>query len=152
MDNNREIFEIEKKVTELKFSERDLIRQREIIRLKALDKAEKSDIVNRIISGFSELLINSEKKDLVINSIASKYSGRDNDEFISEVKVEIRFRPSPGSCSYNELTLTVYLNEGFDDETVRGSEKNIKDTLNSLNNKINELKEMKKMLKLKTEG
>lgn len=141
------ISDIEKKVADLKFLERDIIKERSIARLKSLDKAERSVAVDDVIRNFFSALLNAEKKELKVNSFPSKFSGRDEAEFMSEVRVEIRFKPVEQSHDYNEIALNVYLNNGFQLDEVRSIEKNIMDKLLEIRKNVNELKESKKSLK-----
>jgi len=145
--NQDKIYDIEKRVAELKFLERDLIKERDIARLKALDKAEKSEVVKEVIRSFFILPVSAERKDLLVNSCPSKFSGRYEDEFMSEVRVEIRFKPSDRSFDYNELALYVYLNNGFQIDEVLEKEKLIMDKLLEIRKNVDELKESKKILK-----
>jgi len=146
--NQDKISDIEKMVTELKFLERDLIKEREIGRIKSLDNAEKSLIVENAIKKIFLSYIGAERKDIIVNSYSSKFTGRDDEEFLSEVKVEIRFRPAVSSAEFNELTLSVYLNDGFQDSDVQKLEKDIMDRLVKIRKDVDELKESKKSLKL----
>jgi hypothetical protein len=145
--NQDKIYDIEKKVAELKFLERDLIKERDIARLKSLDEAEKSEAVEDVVSSFFSSPLRAERKDLMINSFPSKFSGRDETEFMSEVRVEIRFKPVAQSQDYNEIALFVYLNNGFQIDEVRGIERDIMDKLLEIRKNVNELKESKKSLK-----
>jgi len=145
--NQEKIYDIEKKVAELKFLERDLSKERDIWRLKSLDKAEKSESVNQFIRNFFSAYIKVERKELLINSFPSKFNGRDDDEFMSEVRVEIRFRPSESDLDYNELALYVYLGDGFQIDEVQEMEKQIMDKLLEIRKSVDELKESKKFLK-----
>lgn len=142
-----QIYDIERRVAELKFLERDLIKERDIARLKSLDKAEKSDAVKDVVMSFFSAPLSAERKDLMVNSFPSKFSGRDEDEFMCEVRVEIRFKPVVQSHDYNELALYVYLNNGFQIDEVRGTEKEIMDKLIEIRKDVDELKESKKSLK-----
>ncbi len=141
------IYDIEKKVADLKFFERDMIKERDIARLKSLDKAERSDAVEDVVRNFFSTLLNAERKELKVNSFPSKFSGRDEAEFMSEVRVEIRFKPAIQNHDYNELALYVYLNNGFQIDEVRSIEKDIMDKLLEIRKNVNELKESKKSLK-----
>lgn len=145
--NQEKIYNIEKRVAELKFLERDLVKERDIGRMKSLDKAEKSEVVERVIRNFFSVSMGAHRKDLLINSFPSKFSGRDDEEFISEVRIEIRFKPSDKSLEYNELALYVYLNSGFQNEEVMQLEMNIMDKLIDIRKNVEELKESKKNLK-----
>ncbi len=142
------IYDIENRVAELKFLERDLIKEREVGRLKSLDKAEKSETVDKLIMDFFINLLKLDRKDLIINSFPSKFSGRGDEEFLSEVKVELRCNPDDDDdIDYNELVLYVYLNDGFQDAGVQSVEKHIMDRLVDVRREIEELKETKKSLK-----
>ena len=145
--NQEKIYDIEKRVAELKFLERDLIKERNITRLKSLDKAEQTEIVEDIIKSFFINIMKTERKSIIINSFPTKFSGRDDEEFISEIKVEVRFQPLETVAEYNELTITIYLNKGFEDEEVRKNEKRIMDKLLQIRKDVDELKESKKSLK-----
>ncbi|PKL19180.1 MAG: hypothetical protein CVV49_02055 [Spirochaetae bacterium HGW-Spirochaetae-5] len=142
-----QIYDIEKRVAELKFLERDLIKERDIARLKSLDKAEKSDAVKDVLMSFFSAPLRAERKELLVNSFPSKFTGRDDDEFMCEVRVEIRFKPVVQSQDYNELALYVYLNNGFQIDEVRDIEKEIMDKLVEIRKDVYELKESKKSLK-----
>jgi len=141
------IYDIEKRVAELKFLERDLIRERDIGRMVSLGKAEKSDIVGEVIKNFFIAAIKADRKELIINSFPSKFTGRDDEEFLSEVKVEVRFKPLKENIVYNELSLQIYLNNGFQDDEVQKLEKDIMERLLELRKDVDELKESKKSLK-----
>jgi len=141
------IYDIEKKVAELKFLERDLIKEREVVRLRSLDKAEKSEIVESAVKNFFSSSIKAERKELKVNSFSSKFSGRGDDEYISEVRVEIRFKPVDNNSDYNELALLIYLNNGFQIDEVMEIEKRLMDKLIEIRKNVEELKESKKLLK-----
>jgi hypothetical protein len=145
--NQEKIYDIEKRVADLKFLERDLIKERDIGRLKSLGKAEKSQIIENVIRDFFMESFAADRKKIIINSYPSKFTGRDDEEFMSEVKVEIRFKPDEKSANYNEMALYVYLNDGFQDEDVRKLEKRIMDRLFDIRKDVTELKESKKSLK-----
>ena len=145
--NQEKIYDIEKRVAELKFLERDLIKEREIIRLKSLDKAEKSAAVEEAAANFFINSVKAERKELVINSFPAKFTGRGDEEFLSEVKIEIRFKPQKGDTDYTELTLQIYLNKGFQDDEVQNIEKLIMDQLLDIRKEVDVLKETKKNLK-----
>lgn len=145
--NQEKIYDIEKRVAELKFLERDLIKEREIVRLKSLDKAEKSVVVEEAAENFFINSVKAKRKELVINSFPAKFTGRDDDEFLSEVKVEIRFKPQKGNTDYNELALQIYLNDGFQDTEVHNFERSIMDRLLDIRKEIDVLKKSKKNLK-----
>ena len=145
--SQEKIYDIEKRVAELKFLERDLVKERDIGRLKSLDKAEKSEVVERVIRNFFSAFIGAGRKELLINSFPSKFSGRDDEEFMSEVRVEIRFKPADQSLDSNELALYVYLNNGFQNEEVTELEMHIMDKLIEIRKNVEELKESKKNLK-----
>jgi hypothetical protein len=141
------IYNIEKRVAELKFLERDLIKERDIGRMVSLGKAEKSDIVWKVVKNFFIDTIKADRKELIINSFPSKFTGRDDEEFLSEVKVEVRFKPLEENIVYNELSLQIYLNNGFQDDEVQKLEKDIMERLLELRKDVDELKESKKSLK-----
>lgn len=145
--NQEKIYEIERRVAELKFLERDLLKEREIGRIKCLDRAEKSDIIAGVIKNYLITPARIERKDLIINSFPSKFSGRDDDEFMCEVKVELIYKPSGCNKDFNELILSVYLVNGFHDEEVQMLEKRIMDKLIDIRKAVDELKESKKDLK-----
>lgn len=138
---------IEKRVAELKFLERDLIKERDLGRLKSLKKAERSEFVNQAIKYFFVESVNVKRDDLVITSFPSGSEGRGDEEFLSEVRVEIRYKPSERNSDYNELSLSVYLNSGFQDDEIRKSEKSIMDRLIEIRKEVDVLKESKKLLK-----
>ncbi len=113
----------------------------------SLGKAEKSDIVGEVIKNFFITAIKADRKELIINSFPSKFTGRDDEEFLSEVKVEVRFKPLKENIVYNELSLQIYLNNGFQDDEVQKLEKDIMERLLELRKDVDELKESKKSLK-----
>lgn len=146
--SQKKISEIEKRITELKFLERDLFKERDICRLKSLYKAERSSAVNDIIKKVFLSAIKAERGDLKINSSPSEFIGRDNEEFMSEVKVEIKFKPAEADEGFNELSLYIYLNDGFQDQDVQKLEEKIMERLLQIRKEVNELKESKKLLKM----
>lgn len=145
--NQEKIYDIEKRVAELKFSERDLIRERDIKRLKSLDKAEKSEVIENLKNDLFLKLFKTERRDIIVNSYPSKFSGRNDEEFISEVRVEIIIKPLDKNSSINELILAVYINKGFQDSEVQDFEKNIMDRLIEIRKSVDDLKESKKNLR-----
>ncbi len=145
--NQEKIYDIEKRIAELKFLERDLIKERDVERLKSLNKSEKSDIIEKVKKDFFITSLKVADKDIIVNSFPSKFNGRNDEEFMSEVKVEIRFKPSDINSHYNELSINVYLNSGFQVEEVQSLEKSIMDRLIEIRKDVEELKESKKTLK-----
>ncbi len=145
--SNEKIYDIEKRIAELKFLERDLIKDRDIGRLRSLDKAEKSETVEEIVRNFFTDSVRADRKELFINSFPSKFNGRDDEEFMSEVKIEIRFKPLVKSSNYNEMALHIFLDKGFQDDDVRELEMRIMDKLIKIRKDVIELKESKKSLK-----
>ena len=137
---------IEKRVVELKFVERDVNRERDLVRFPLLEKAEKCGMVEDLISSFFIDTMKINRRDITVTAFPSGYSGRDDDEFLSEIKVELRYRPdSPGE--YSELTLTVYLRDGFEDENVRKKESEIMDRLIASRGEVEKLREEKRGLR-----
>jgi len=145
--SNEKVYDIEKRVAELKFLERDLIKERDIGRLRSLDKAEKSETVEEIVRNFFTDSVSADRKELVVNSFPSKFNGRDDEEFMSEVKIEIRFKPLVKNSNYNELALHIFLEKGFQDDEVRKLEMRIMDKLIEIRKDVIKLKESKKSLK-----
>jgi len=145
--NYEKIYDIEKKIAGLKFLERDLIKDRDIGRLRSLDLAEKTEVIEEIIKSFLITLIKADRKDILVYSYPSKFTGRDDEEFLSEVKVEIRYKPLEKNIDYSELACYVYLNKGFQNKEVQELEKQIMDRLYEIKKDVDELKEWKKSLK-----
>lgn len=144
------ITSIEKRVAELKFIERDIVKEREITRFPLLEKAEKSPRVEELINSFFIKTMKLRRGDITVTSYPSGYSGRDGEEFLSEIKIEIQYKPEP-PADYTELTLSVYLTDGFDDETVRSKESDIMDRLMEVNSEIDKLREEKRGLRAAAE-
>lgn len=96
---------IEKRVVELKFTERDVSREREVIRFPLLEKAEKSDRVEELIESFFVKTMGISRSNITVTAFPSRHSGRNDEEFLSEIKVELTYRPEhPGE--YSELSLS----------------------------------------------
>ncbi|HOP64252.1 MAG TPA: hypothetical protein PK358_07675 [Spirochaetota bacterium] len=137
---------IEKRVVELKFLERDIRRERDIIRFPLLENAERSARVESLIESFFVRTMNLNRKSVSVTSMPSVYSGRGEDEFLSEIRVEISYRPEKPE-DYNELSLTVYLKDGFDDNDVRRRESEMMDRLLETASGIERLREEKRGLR-----
>ncbi len=141
------ISNIEKKVTELKFHERDLLKERESVRLKSLSMAEKCDAVEDIINDFFVKHLRASRRDIDVSAVPSKYTGRDDEEHLSEVKVNISLdRPEEG-LSYRSISVQLFLVTGFIDTDVASREKKITDEIEKLRSEIEKLKEEKKLIK-----
>jgi len=140
------ISSIEKRVVELKFIERDIMRERDAVRFPLLEKAEKSPRVEELINSFFIKTMKLNRGDITVTSFPSGYSGRDEEEFLSEIKIEIQYRPE-FPADYNELSLTVYLNDGFDDTAVRSKESAIMDRLIEMKDEVVKLREKKRALR-----
>jgi len=141
---------IEKRVAELKFIERDIVKEREIIRFPLLEKAEKSSRVEELINSFYIKTIRLNRNNITVTSYPSGYSGREGEEFLSEIKIEIRYRPEQ-PADYTELSLAVYLCEGFDDDNIRKKESEIMDRLLDVKSEIDKLREEKRGLRAAVE-
>ncbi|GEM_PF-934088 len=145
------IFFIEKRVAELKFIERDIMKERELIRFPLLEKAEKSRRVEELINSFFIKTMKLNRSDISVTSYPSGYSGRDDDEFLSEIKVEVQYRPDPPG-DYSELSLTVYLREGFEDGNIIKKESEMMDRLIEVKDDIERLREEKRGLRAVVES
>lgn len=137
---------IEKRVVELKFIERDIMRERDAARYPLLEKAERSPRVEELINSFFIKTMKLNRSDITVTSYPSGYSGRDDEEFLSEIKIEIQYRPELPS-DYNELSLTVYLIDGFDDDAVRSKESGIMDRLVEMKAEVLKLRDEKRALR-----
>lgn len=140
------ISSIEKRVVELKFIERDIMRERDAARYPLLEKAERSPRVEELINSFFIKTMKLNRGDITVTSYPSGYSGRDDEEFLSEIKIEIQYRPE-SPADYNELSLTVYLIDGFDDTAVRSKESAIMDRLIEMKDEVAKLRDEKRALR-----
>jgi len=140
------ITSIEKRVAELKFIERDIVKEREIIRFPLLEKAEKSSRVEELINSFYIKTIKLNRSNITVTSYPSGYSGREGEEFLSEIKIEIRYRPEQ-PVDYTELSLEVYLREGFENDIIRKKESDIMNRLLEVKEEIEKLREEKRGLR-----
>ncbi|HOP31459.1 MAG TPA: hypothetical protein PKZ64_17940 [Spirochaetota bacterium] len=140
------ITSIEKRVAELKFIERDIVKEREIIRFPLLEKAEKSPRVEELINSFYIKTIKLNRSNITVTSYPSGYSGREGEEFLSEIKIEIRYRPEQ-PVDYTELSLEVYLCEGFENDIIRKKESDIMNRLLEVKEEIEKLREEKRGLR-----
>ncbi|HPR39298.1 MAG TPA: hypothetical protein PLT13_17010, partial [Spirochaetota bacterium] len=140
------ITSIEKRVAELKFIERDIVKEREIIRFPLLEKAEKSPRVEELINSFYIKTIKLNRNNITVTSYPSGYSGREGEEFLSEIKIEIRYRPEQ-PVDYTELSLEVYLCEGFENDIIRKKESDIMNRLLEVKEEIEKLREEKRGLR-----
>lgn len=145
------ISSIEKRVVELKFIERDIKREREIIRLPLLGKAERCGRIEELIQSFFVKTMNLNAKDVTVTSDPSGCSGRNDDEFLSEVKIEMRYRPE-SQGDYSEISLTVYLTQGFEDKDIRIKETRMMDRLIEVKGEIEQLREEKRELRSSAES
>ncbi len=136
---------IEKRIVELKFIERDIIRERNMLRFPLLEMAERCDTVKELINSFFIKTMKFNLKDISVTAYPSKYSGRNEEEFLSEIKVEMRYRPEPAE-KYNELALTVFLRDGFEDEKIRSKESGMMDRLFETESEVKKLRAEKKGL------
>jgi len=137
---------IEKRVAGLKFFERDIVKEREIIRFPLLEKAEKSPRVEELINSFFIKAMKLGRGDIKVTSYPSGYSGRDGEEFLSEIRIEIQYKPEQ-PADYTELSLAVYLCEGFDDDNIRKKESEIMERLLEVKGEIEKLREEKRGLR-----
>lgn len=137
---------IEKRVVELKFIERDVKRERDLIRFPLLEKAERCGRVDELIRSFFVNTMKLNRNDITVTAFPSGYSGRDDEEFLSEIKVEIRYRPE-SPVDYSELLLTVYLREGFDDKDTREKEAKMMDRLIDARGEVERLRGEKRGLR-----
>ncbi|MBP9043001.1 MAG: hypothetical protein KBG49_05875 [Spirochaetes bacterium] len=144
----RKIESIEKRIVELKYAERDVERERDIIRYEMLKKAENSPVILKLIEMFfiKELRVNMDELRLLSEPAAFK--GRDGEEFLSEVKVDVRYNNTK-SKDYREIGFVIYLTEGFQIEEVRKKEIEMMDRIISIRKEIEELRAQKRSLRLK---
>lgn len=140
------ISRIEKRVVELKFIERDLKRERDIARVPLLEKAEKCARVEDFIDSFFLKKMKLLRSDISVTAYPSEYSGRDGDEFLTGVKVEMSYRPEEPS-DYSEIVMTLYLTKGFDDPEVRIKESSLTDRILEAEREIEKLREEKRGLR-----
>jgi hypothetical protein len=118
----RKIESIEKRIVELKYAERDVERERDIIRYEMLKKREFSCCIKLIETFFvNELKVNMDELRLLSEPAAFK--GRDGEEFLSEVKVDVRYNNTK-SKDYREIGFVIYLTEGF--KSKRSEKKKLK--------------------------
>lgn len=137
---------IEKRVVELKFIERDVKRERDIIRFPLLEKGERCSRVDELIQSFFVKTMKLDRSRITVTAFPSGYSGRDEDEFLSEIKVEMKYRPeSPDD--YSELSLTVYLVDGFEDRDVRQKESEMMNRLLEAREEVERLREEKRTIR-----
>ncbi len=141
---------IEKRVVELKFTERDVNRERQVIRFPLLEKAERCARVEDLISSFFVKTMGLNRSDITVTAFPSGYSGRNDEEFLSEIKVDLTYRPDkPGD--YSELSLSVYLREGFEDDNIRKQETGLMDRLFEAGGEIEKLRSEKRELRVAIE-
>ena len=137
---------IEKRVVELKFIERDIMRERDAARYPLLEKAEKSPRVEELINSFFIKTMKLGRSEITVGSNPSGYSGREGEEFLSEIKVEIRFKPDIPS-GYSEISLSVYLCDGFEDGGIRKKETDLMNRLLEVKEEIDKLRGEKRLLR-----
>ena len=144
--NSDEINRIEKRIVELKFLERDIMRERERARLPLLKNAEKCARVDDLTRKFFIRSMKLGLESLDITAYPSGFGGRNGDEFLSEVRVDITYRPEK-RADYSELTLSVFLTDGFEDRSARETESNMMDRLFDLRESVEKLRDEKRRLK-----
>ena len=142
---------IEKRVVELKFIERDIKREREIIRLSLLGQAERCSRIEELIKSFFVKTMKLNAKDVTVTSDPAVYSGKNDDEFLSGIKVEMRYRPE-SQGDYSEISLTVYLTQGFEDKDIRIKETRMMDRLIQVKDEVDQLLEEKRGLRSSAES
>jgi hypothetical protein len=143
-----EINEIEKKIVELKLRERELLEKRTRSRVKLLFNAESLPVVNNIVDDFFINLMGIDKRSIRKNSHGVKSEGRNNEEFLSQVNVIISSDKMTDRCAgCRELSVSVIVDSGFDDSSVRNDERSLMDEIESLRNSIDELIARKRSIK-----
>ena len=143
-----EINEIEKKIVELKLRERELLEKRTRSRVKLLFNAESLPVVNNIVDDFFINLMGIDKRSIRKNSHGVKSEGRNNEEFLSQVNVIISSDKMTDRCAgCRELSVSVIVDSGFDDSSVRNDERSLMDEIESLRNSIDELIVRKRSIK-----
>ena len=143
-----EINEIEKQIVELKLRERDLLEKRTRSRVKLLFNAENLPVVNSIIEGFFISQMNIDKRSIRRDSHGVKSEGRNNEEFLSLVNVIISSDKMTDRCAgCRELSVSVIVDSGFEDSSVRDDERSIMDEIESVRNNFDELLSLKRSIK-----
>jgi chorismate mutase len=143
-----EINEIEKKIVELKLRERELLEKRTRSRVKLLFNAESLPVVNNIVEDFFINLMGIDKRSIRKDSHGVKSEGRNNEEFLSQINVIISSDKMTDRCAgCRELFVSVIVDSGFEDSSVRQDEHNLMDEIESLRNSIDELLTLKRSIK-----
>ena len=143
-----EIHEIEKKIVELKLRERELLEKRTRSRVKLLFNAESLPVVNNIVEDFFIKLMGIDKRSIRKDSHGVKSEGRNNDEFLSQVNVIISSDKMTDRCAgCRELSVSVIVDSGFDDASVRQDERSIMDEIESVRSSFDELLSLKRSIK-----
>lgn len=145
--NQDKIFDLERKISDLKYLERDLVKERDIVRMSSLDRAEKSTVIEKIIKNVFLSTLKAERSELVLHSYQSKLGGRRDEEFLSEVKVDIIYKPENPDSGYSEMALSVYVDRGIENDAVHAAESKIMDRLIEIREEVDSLKVAKKKLK-----
>ncbi len=145
--NQDKIFDLERKISDLKYLERKLIKERDIVRMSSLDGAEKSAVVERIIKNVFLTTLKADRKELILYSYQSKFTGRNNEEFLEEVRVDIRYKPEKSGSGFTEIAMSVYVDKFFQNDAVQIEEARLMDRLVELRQEVEKLKEAKRNLK-----
>ncbi len=140
----KKITDIENRIVQLKYEERDLLRERDVQRVRSLEKAEKSSEVRRLADDFFSAMMNVPAGDVKIYAAASDFSGRSNDEHISEVKVTLS---ADTGRETGDILLTVYYKHGFQDPDVEKSESELMDRLLEIREEVEKLTSEKRALR-----
>ena len=146
IERKKEIELIEKRIVELKYFERDTERERDIIRYEMLQKAERAPVVMELVEKLFIDKLNVDITRLRFVSEPSGFTGRDGEEFLSEIKVNVHY-VTDTEKSYSEIALVIYLKEGFEISEVRQKEKELMDKIISIRREVDTLREKKRNLR-----
>lgn len=143
-----EINEIEKKIVELKLAERELLEKRTRSRVKLLLNAENLPVVNNIIEEFFIHQMGIDKRSIRKDSRGIKSEGRNNEEFLSMINVIITSDKMTDRCAgCRELSVSVIVDSGFEDSSVRNDERSIMDEIELVRNSFDELLSLKRSIR-----
>lgn len=144
------IKEIELKIAELKFRERDLLKELEAERGKYLYNAEKHEQTNNILQKLFVETLGIDKNYVHRYSQIGKTSGYDDIESVEDVVVNLYSENLNGTSLANDcrdITVKIRLTRGFEDEKVKRREREIIKKIIELRNETAGLQETKKSFK-----
>ncbi|HDP81312.1 MAG TPA: hypothetical protein ENN21_10775 [Spirochaetes bacterium] len=142
--------QIELKIADLKFRERDLIKEVNRARGRYLYNAEKSATVNSILETFFIDTLGVPKNHINKYSQLGNLSGRAGEEFVDDVIVSLysdSLGNSPMCRSCGELTVKIRINSHFDEPSIRRRETELMDEILALRDEVDALQLLKKNLK-----